>query len=152
MAERTRACTACHGEQGKAGPDGYYPRIAGKPAGYLYNQLQNFQQGRRQYDLMARLIEPLPDAYLRDMAQYFSGLKVPYPAPALSAELSHPRTIEGLAMRVSVTYFSRPRNQCVSLFHQRPSRLSSRCGHAVGMPSVSMSVCAYAHPRSWGRW
>ena len=24
MAERTRACTACHGEQGKAGPDGYY--------------------------------------------------------------------------------------------------------------------------------
>ena len=22
MAERTRACTACHGEQGRAGPDG----------------------------------------------------------------------------------------------------------------------------------
>ena len=85
MAERTRACTHCHGEQGKAGPDGYYPRLAGKPAGYLFNQLQNFQQGRRPYDLMARLIEPLPDAYLRDMAQYFSSLKVPYPAPALSA-------------------------------------------------------------------
>ena len=53
MAERTRACTHCHGEQGKAGPDGYYPRLAGKPEGYLFHQLQNFQQGRRQYDLMA---------------------------------------------------------------------------------------------------
>lgn len=85
MAERTRACTHCHGEQGKAGPDGYYPRLAGKPEGYLFHQLQNFQQGRRHYDLMARLIEPLPEAYLRDMAQYFSSLKVPYPAPALNA-------------------------------------------------------------------
>jgi cytochrome c553 len=85
MSERTRACTHCHGEQGKAGPDGYYPRLAGKPAGYLFHQLQNFQQGRRHYDLMARLIEPLPEAYLRDMAQYFSNLHVPYPAPALNA-------------------------------------------------------------------
>ena len=85
MAERTRACTACHGEQGKAGPDGYYPRLAGKPAGYLYNQLQNFKQGRRHFDLMARLIDPLSDAYLQDMGQYFSALKVPYPAPALQA-------------------------------------------------------------------
>ncbi|MCB2071660.1 MAG: cytochrome C, partial [Ottowia sp.] len=31
MAQRTLACTACHGEQGRAGPDGYYPRLAGKP-------------------------------------------------------------------------------------------------------------------------
>jgi cytochrome c553 len=77
MAERTRACTHCHGEQGKAGPDGYYPRLAGKPAGYLYNQLQNFKQRRRHYDLMTRLIDPLSDDYLRDMAEYFSGLKVP---------------------------------------------------------------------------
>jgi cytochrome c553 len=29
MAERTRACTACHGEQGRATPAGYFPRIAG---------------------------------------------------------------------------------------------------------------------------
>ena len=28
------ACTTCHGKEGRAGPDGYYPRIAGKPAGY----------------------------------------------------------------------------------------------------------------------
>ena len=34
MAQRTLACTGCHGHQGKSGPDGYYPRLAGKPAGY----------------------------------------------------------------------------------------------------------------------
>jgi cytochrome c553 len=82
MAERTRACTACHGEQGRAGPDGYYPRLAGKPAGYLYNQLQNFQQGRRQYGLMQGLIDPLSPEYLRAMAVHFSELQLPYPAPA----------------------------------------------------------------------
>ncbi|MGH6638909.1 MAG: c-type cytochrome, partial [Polaromonas sp.] len=38
IAQRTLACTACHGPQGRAAPDGYYPRLAGKPAGYLYNQ------------------------------------------------------------------------------------------------------------------
>jgi cytochrome c553 len=27
-------------------------RIAGKPAGYLYNQLLNFRDGRRNYPLM----------------------------------------------------------------------------------------------------
>ncbi len=86
MAERTRACTHCHGEQGKAGPDGYYPRLAGKPAGYLYNQLQNFQKRRRHYDLMTRLIDPLSDDYMREMADYFSSLKVPYPPPALPLE------------------------------------------------------------------
>ncbi len=85
MAERTRACTACHGEQGRAGPDGYYPRLAGKPAGYLYNQLKNFAEGRRHYGLMTRLVDPLSEAYLREIADYFSGLKLPYPAPSKTA-------------------------------------------------------------------
>src|SRR4051794_11756086 len=43
MAQRVLACTGCHGPQGRAAPDGYYPRIAGKPPGYLYNQLLNFR-------------------------------------------------------------------------------------------------------------
>lgn len=81
MAQRTLACTACHGPQGRAAPDGYYPRLAGKPAGYLYNQLLNFREGRRHYGLMTRLIDPLSDAYLLEMAQYFASLDVPYPAP-----------------------------------------------------------------------
>ena len=81
IAQRTLACTACHGPQGRAAPDGYYPRLAGKPAGYLYNQLVNFRDGRRHYALMTQLIDPLSDAYLLEIARYFSALEVAYPAP-----------------------------------------------------------------------
>ena len=81
MAQRTLACTVCHGNEGRAGPDGYYPRIAGKPAGYLYNQLLNFRDGRRHYGLMARLLDTLSDAYLLEIAQHFASLDLPYPLP-----------------------------------------------------------------------
>ena len=85
MAQRTLACSACHGKEGRAGPDGYYPRIAGKPAGYLYNQLLNFRDGRRHYGLMARLMDPLSDSYLLEIAQYFAALDLPYVQPHASA-------------------------------------------------------------------
>src|SRR5665647_3209778 len=81
IAQRALACTACHGLQGRAAPDGYYPRLAGKPAGYLYNQLLNFRDGRRHYGLMARLLDPLSDAYLLEIARHFASLDLPYPAP-----------------------------------------------------------------------
>ncbi len=85
MAERVRACTACHGEQGRAAPDGYYPRLAGKPAGYLYHQLLNFAEGRRRYGPMAQLVQPLSEDYMQRMASYFSSLDIPYPAPSREA-------------------------------------------------------------------
>ncbi len=81
MAQRMLACTGCHGKQGRAAPDGYYPRIAGKPAGYLYNQLLNFRDGRRNYALMGKLLAPLSDAYLREIAEHFATLDLPYPQP-----------------------------------------------------------------------
>lgn len=81
MAQRLQACTGCHGAQGRAGPDGYYPRLAGKPVGYLYNQLLNIREGRRHYALMEGLLEPLSNAYLLEIAQHFSKLEVPYPSP-----------------------------------------------------------------------
>lgn len=81
IAQRTQACTTCHGAQGRAAPDGYYPRLAGKPAAYIYNQLLHFREGRRHYGLMTQMVEPLTDAYLLEISQYFANLKVPYPAP-----------------------------------------------------------------------
>jgi cytochrome c553 len=80
-AQRVLACVACHGKEGRATSDGYFPRIAGKPAGYLYNQLVNFREGRRRYPLMTYMVDHLSDAYLLEMAQYFSDLHPPYPAP-----------------------------------------------------------------------
>ena len=84
LAQRLSACTQCHGDQGRAAPDGYYPRIAGKPAGYLYNQLKHFQRGERRYDPMTRMVDPLSDDYLWEIARHFAALEVPYPAPVQS--------------------------------------------------------------------
>jgi cytochrome c553 len=81
LAQRALACTGCHGKEGRAAPDGYYPRLAGKPAGYLYQQLLNFRDGRRHYGLMSELIAPLSDAYLQELAGHFASLDLPYPAP-----------------------------------------------------------------------
>ncbi|MEY3473998.1 MAG: hypothetical protein RL087_456, partial [Pseudomonadota bacterium] len=105
MAQRMLACTACHGEQGRAGPDGYYPRIAGKPAGYLYHQLLNFRDGQRHYGLMARLLEPLGDDYLMEIAQHFAALDLPYPPPSPASGVDA-RTLqrgEQLALRGDAT-------------------------------------------------
>ena len=81
MAQRMQTCTACHGKEGRSTPSGYFPRIAGKPAGYLYNQLLAFRDGRRGNAAMAYLLQHLPDDYLRDIANHFAGLELPYAAP-----------------------------------------------------------------------
>ena len=47
VAQRTLAGTGWQGRQGRAGPDGHYQRIAGKSAGYRYDQLLNLRDGRR---------------------------------------------------------------------------------------------------------
>ena len=85
MAQRALACTACHGKEGRAASEGYFPRIAGKPAGYLYNQLLNFRDGRRNNATMTHLVQHLSDAYLREMAGYFAQLDLPYPPPQPAA-------------------------------------------------------------------
>jgi cytochrome c553 len=82
MAARLLACAACHGEQGQGTANDYFPRLAGKPAGYLMNQLVAFRDARRRYPPMNYLLEYLPDSYLHQMADYLSGLRPPTPPPA----------------------------------------------------------------------
>jgi cytochrome c553 len=105
IAQRVQACTVCHGREGRATPDGYFPRIAGKPAGYLYNQLVNFRDGRRRYAPMTYLVEHLSDAYLHEIAGYFATLDLPYAppppaqAPAAALALGERLVREGDATR-----------------------------------------------------
>ena len=80
--QRMRPCEVCHGKEGRPAADGYYPRIAGKPAGYLYEQLLNFRDGRRILPMMIYMVERQDESYLRQMADYFSRLEYPYPPPA----------------------------------------------------------------------
>jgi cytochrome c553 len=88
MAERVRACVPCHGQNGRGTSDVYFPRLAGKPAGYLYNQLVAFRDGRRKYAPMNYLLGYLPDEYLRKMAEYYADAQEPFedPSPATVSE------------------------------------------------------------------
>jgi cytochrome c553 len=91
LAQRLKPCFACHGPEGRATADGFFPRIAGKPAGYLYNQLQNFRSGRRSNPAMSYLVDLMSEAYLHEIADWFAGLELPYPPPqpgAAPAELA----------------------------------------------------------------
>lgn len=77
MEARVAACTGCHGAAGRGVENVYFPRLAGKPSGYLYNQLVAFRDGRRKYVPMNYLLAYLPDAYLRQMADYFAAQNPP---------------------------------------------------------------------------
>lgn len=76
---RVQGCVTCHGQQGQGTGNGYFPRIAGKPAGYLYNQLIAFRNGTRHYPPMNYLVLYLPDTYLKEMAEHFAVQRPPYP-------------------------------------------------------------------------
>jgi cytochrome c553 len=82
MAARVLGCAACHGKQGEGTGNDYFPRLSGKPAGYLFNQLIAFRDGRRQYPPMNYLLAYLPDSYLKAIADYFANQRPPYPPPA----------------------------------------------------------------------
>ncbi|GKS70069.1 hypothetical protein W03_20730 [Nitrosomonas sp. PY1] len=95
--DRVKACIICHRDADKINRDAYFPRIAGKPAGYLYNQLRNFRDGKRYYQPMAILLENMSDEYMLEIAQYFASLPYTYPEPVVhtlsSAEV---RSVETL--------------------------------------------------------
>lgn len=90
LKQRIAACTACHGEHGEGTPEsGFFPRLAGKPAGYLARQIANFQDGLRKYAPMEYTVRGLTPDYMREIAGYFAAQQVPYqrsPVPAVSAQ------------------------------------------------------------------
>lgn len=83
MEQRVLACTSCHARPDRN--DAFFPRISGKPAGYLYNQLVNFKTGARQFPMMTYMVNHLPDAYLREIAAHFSQQHLPPIATAQAA-------------------------------------------------------------------
>jgi cytochrome c553 len=83
MEARVQGCVTCHGQSGQGTTNGYYPRIAGKPAGYLYNQLVAFRDGTRRYAPMNYLVAYLPDAFLREIAEHYARQRPPFAARTL---------------------------------------------------------------------
>jgi cytochrome c553 len=89
--ERVRGCTACHGVHGEGSGNDYFPRLAGKPAQYLYNQLVNFREGRRRYPPMNYLLTYLGDDYLHEISNYFANQHPSFPPP--TAPSASPATL-----------------------------------------------------------
>ena len=86
LAQRLLACAACHGEKGEGGAKNeYYPRLAGKPTAYLYNQLLNFRDKRRESAIMNYMVAYLSDNYLHEIADHYAKLQPPLPAPSARA-------------------------------------------------------------------
>ncbi len=128
--QRVAACITCHkaNEQG----DAFFPRIAGKPAGYLYNQLLNFKEGRRQYPMMTYMVEQLPDAYLREIAQYFSEQHAPYPPPAATS--ATPQMIERGRVLVHQGDPSRKVPACVACHGDAMTGVAPAIPGLIGLP------------------
>ncbi len=132
MAQRMQACAACHGREGRAASDGYYPRIAGKPQEYLYRQLLNFRERRRGYAPMTHLVKLLSDDYLREIAAYFAQLDIPYPPPQPG-----PTTPQGLARGAELVKTgdtARGIPACVSCHGQAMTGVLPDAPGLVGLP------------------
>lgn len=132
LEKRVAACTACHKLEDQVTRDGVFPRIAGKPAGYLYNQLLNFRDGRRHYPPMTWMVSQLSDDYLREIAEHFSRIQAPYPPPPApsvpSATLARGRqlALEGDAARQLPA--------CIACHGERLTGVAPNIPALVGLP------------------
>lgn len=99
--QRVMACSICHGKQGEGvRKNEYYPRLAGKPAEYLYNQLIGFREKRRSSSpIMTYMVGGLSDNYLHEIAVHYSSLKTPYPETMARADAQTLALGQELAMR-----------------------------------------------------
>jgi cytochrome c553 len=135
LAQRLVACASCHARidaQGNPVNDSYFPRIGGKPAGYLYNQLLNFREGRRQYPLMTYLVDHLPDAYLKEIAGHFAAQ--PPAAHAAEAPTVSPQLLERGRQLAMNGDSARKVPACVACHGQRLTGVEPAIPGLLGLP------------------
>lgn len=72
---KAQACAVCHGPMGLAINPGA-PHLAGQPAVYLIEQMQDFKSGKRQNPVMSVIAKPLSQADILDLAAWYSSLEI----------------------------------------------------------------------------
>ena len=84
LEQRILACAQCHGKQGEGvRKNEYYPRLAGKPVEYLYNQLIGFREKTRSASpIMTYMVGGLSDNFLHEIAGHYATLRSEFPPPA----------------------------------------------------------------------
>ncbi|WP_077034249.1 c-type cytochrome [Pelomonas sp. KK5] len=106
---KAATCVACHGPMGAQPIQGDYPVLAGQTSRYLYLQMKDFQEGRRENPLMAPMVAGLSRDEMREIADYFAAQK-PLPqtfaVDAAKAKLGKAKADETLCVMCHLGGFS----------------------------------------------
>ena len=70
---KSAVCAACHGADGNSA-NAAWPSLAGQHATYIYKQLQDFKEGRRNDATMAGMVALLNDEDMKNVAAYFESI------------------------------------------------------------------------------
>ena len=69
---KSAVCAACHGADGNSA-NAAWPSLAVQHATYIYKQLQDFKEGRRNDATMAGMVALLNDEDMKNVAAYFES-------------------------------------------------------------------------------
>ena len=72
---QTKACSSCHGPDGRTPIMPIYPKIAGQNAGYIYNQLRDIKSGARnnsQSVIMLGIMAGVTEEEMRAIADWLA--------------------------------------------------------------------------------
>ena len=77
--EINELCAGCHGEYGQGGKQGEYPRLAGQPYQFLYDQLILFRERKRPNLAMVEYVDDrhMPDDDIQDISAYLAAIELP---------------------------------------------------------------------------
>jgi len=75
MPAKTAMCLGCHGVNGNSSMPGT-PSLAAQNARYIYLQLRDFQEGRRENPIMSPMTAGLTRPEMQELANYFSKQKL----------------------------------------------------------------------------
>jgi cytochrome c553 len=81
---KSAVCAACHGADGNS-TNAMWPSLAGQHSSYIYKQLNDFKEGRREDASMSGMVANLTDQDMQDLAAYFESQ--PSKAVAFDGEL-----------------------------------------------------------------
>ena len=73
---KAEACAACHGPGGRSVVS-QFPILAGQTARYMYLELRDFQEGRRNNELMTPMVAGMTRDEMREISDYFAKQKPP---------------------------------------------------------------------------
>jgi cytochrome c553 len=95
---KAATCAACHGPNGNS-TSPQWPILAGQTARYLYLQLRDFKEGRRDEPTMKPFIDPLSREDMLDLAAFFAAqrpLHTNFKVDAVKAERGRKKSEETL--------------------------------------------------------